>query len=172
MPPHVTSSLEPHFNRARNVLSQRKSKRFGGWLDKVRVLPETQNLLPPPVNQSAADTIYASLLEDSQITAEYKKRGDDTPKNYKVIHPLGLVFRQRVIYLVASVRGYDTPIQFALHRFVSAKMIHKCYVPLYMSHFVSTYLRWDKLSKHMTMMMAIWLKSIKELPSVPSGLLP
>ncbi|MBT4131227.1 MAG: WYL domain-containing protein [Candidatus Marinimicrobia bacterium] len=125
MPPHVTSSLEPHFNRARNVLSQRKSKRFGGWLDKVRVLPETQNLLPPPVNQSAADTIYASLLEDSQITAEYKKRGNDTPKHYKVIHPLGLVFRQRVIYLVASVGGYDTPIQFALHRFVSAKMIHK-----------------------------------------------
>jgi hypothetical protein len=46
-----------------------------------------------------------------------------------------------------------------------------CYVPLYFFHFVSTYLRWDKLRKLMTMRVAIWLKSIKELPSILSGLL-
>ena len=48
---------------------------------------------------------------------------------------------------------------------------HHCYVPLYFFHFVSTYLRWDKLRKLMTMRVAIWLKSIKELPSILSGLL-
>ena len=48
MPPYAAVALEPHFNRARAVLNERRSTQLGDWTDKVRVVPESQNLLPPP----------------------------------------------------------------------------------------------------------------------------
>jgi len=125
MPPYAAVALEPHFNRARAVLNERRSTQLGDWTDKVRVVPESQNLLPPPINQPAADAIYASLLEGKQFSADYRKRGVKTPKHYDAIHPLGLVFRQRVIYLVATVGSHIDPLQFALHRFTSARVEQK-----------------------------------------------
>lgn len=39
-----------------------------------------------------------------------------------VLHPLDLVVRGSATYLVASVKDYDAPLHFALHRFISANL--------------------------------------------------
>jgi len=45
----------------------------------------------------------------------------DYPKTYEV-NPLGLVFRNNVIYLVATIADYSDIKQFALHRFKHAEL--------------------------------------------------
>lgn len=122
LPPTTVTALEPHFNQARKVLNNSNSKQLGAWLDKVRVVPENQKLIPPLVNQSIADIVSNALLEDKTLSATYNKRGESAPTSYELIYPLGLVFRQRAIYLVANLNDNKMPIQLALHRFVSAKI--------------------------------------------------
>lgn len=130
LPPAAIASLDPHFNKAKEVLHKSQSKKLDRWIDKVRILPESQRLISPPLKTSITDEIYTALLESKPFSARYRKKGDTRTKQYEVINPLGLVFRGRVIYLVATLWDYDDPIQFALHRFTSAsinneKAIHK-----------------------------------------------
>lgn len=125
LPTEATASIEPHFNKAREVLTQTKSKKFDDWIDKVRILSETQALSPPSIKQDVVDTIYTALLENSAFSARYRKRGEKGATQYKTVNPLGLVFRGRVIYLVASLWDYEDPLQFALHRFTSVSILDR-----------------------------------------------
>lgn len=131
LPPSAVDSLEPHFNKAREVLHEIKSKKMDSWIDKIRVMPEAQRLLAPVMNSEVVGNIYTSLLESEPFSADYRKKGDKNPTQYEVINPLGLVFRSRVAYLVASLYEYDNPVQLALHRFSSftALKSKSIYVP-------------------------------------------
>lgn len=123
LPPAATASLDPHFNKAREVLQLSQSKKIDRWVDKVRILPESQRLIPPPLKSNITDDIYTALLENKPFSARYRRKGDNRPKQYGVINPLGLVFRSRVVYLIATLWDYDDPIQLALHRFTSTSVI-------------------------------------------------
>ena len=119
LPPAATESLEPHFNKAREVLHQTQSRKMDQWIDKVRILPEVQRLLPPSIEREVIESIYSTLLDSKPFSANYHKKGEKKATFYDVINPLGLVFRDRVIYLVATLWKYDDPVQLALHRFSS-----------------------------------------------------
>ena len=123
LPPSATETLEPHFNKAREVLHESQAKKLDGWIDKVRILPETQRLIPPAMKSEVVEVVYTSLLEGKPFSATYRKKGKQKNSDYELINPLGLVFRSRVIYLVATLWGYDNPIQLALHRFNSATIL-------------------------------------------------
>ncbi|MBT3966559.1 MAG: WYL domain-containing protein [Gammaproteobacteria bacterium] len=123
LPPAAIESLAPHFDKAREVLHQSQSKKVDRWIDKVRILPETQYLLPPLLKRDVIESIYTALLESKPFSARYRKKGDKNRSSYEVINPLGLVFRYRVVYLVATLWKYDDPIQFALHRFSSVTFL-------------------------------------------------
>lgn len=125
LPPTATDALSPHFNKAREVLRESQSNRLDRWIDKVRPLPETLRLIPPKMKYDVVETTYTALLESTPFSATYRKRGDKKATYYEVINPLGLVFRNRVVYLVASLWEYNDPIQFALHRFVSIDLLDK-----------------------------------------------
>ena len=55
------------------------------------------------------------------IKASYSPRGAEKSKDY-LMHPLGIVSRVGVIYLICTLWDYDDAKQFALHRFTHAEI--------------------------------------------------
>ena len=92
------------------------------WLGKVRVVPPVQPLLPPVVKKGVQAAIYEAVLENRQLTASYQPMGREQPKDY-VLHPLGLIMRGALTYLVASARNYADVRLYALHRFSKAEVL-------------------------------------------------
>ena len=119
LPASMLAGLTGVFNLAQSKLDKvalQSNNRSKDWLNKVRVVPPTQPLLPPVVNEPAQAAIYQGLLENKQIAVSYQPASSDQPKDY-VLHPLGLIMRGAVTYLVASAWNYKEARLYALQRF-------------------------------------------------------
>lgn len=124
LPHAMLDSLEGIFNIARKKLDDlatNDNRKAKDWLSKIRVVQAAQTLLPPSVDEAVQSAIYEAVLENRQITASYTAIGNAAPKEY-VLHPLGIIMRGSITYLLATVKEYTTPILFALHRFQSAQL--------------------------------------------------
>jgi len=117
LPRSITGHLAHHFDQAREIL--RRSGDLTNWTEKVRVVPRNQRLIQPKVDEDVLKVIYNALLHDKKFMGRYLRRGVRTSKEYPV-NPLGLVFRDGVTYLVATLRDYPDIRQLALHRFRDA----------------------------------------------------
>lgn len=120
-PPGVLEHLGAHFKRAEQLLMENPSPAMRRWPEKIAILPRQQRLLPARVEQGIHDTLAQALMDEKQVTAHYQPR-DREARDY-VLNPLGLVMRGSTTYLVASVKDYDDPMQFALHRFQSVEIL-------------------------------------------------
>jgi predicted DNA-binding transcriptional regulator YafY len=102
------------------------------WRDKVRVLPSSQALIAPTVNAAALATVQEALLQGEQCEICYHKRryitditdktaDESKPKGDTYpVHPLGLVQRGALLYLVCTIKDYPDIKLLALHRVSSA----------------------------------------------------
>src|SRR5690606_5459373 len=64
---------------------------------------------------------FDALLENRVLTLTYRARvRDGASREHPVVHPLGVVLRSGVYYLVAIVGDHDAPVQLALHRIEAA----------------------------------------------------
>ena len=127
LPAAMLDGLQGVFNLAQAKLDNVEAvnrNHTKDWLDKVRVVPPSQPMLPPSVDQDAQEDIYQALLESKQIKASYQPIGNDRPKEY-VMHPLGLIMRGAVSYLVASVWNYAEVQLYAMHRFSKAEILNE-----------------------------------------------
>ena len=79
-------------------------------------------MIKPKIDALIQQTVYQALLEEKQIKASYKPRGAEQSKEY-LVHPLGIVNRHGVIYLVCTLWKYKDTKQLALHRFQSAELL-------------------------------------------------
>lgn len=102
------------------------------WRDKVRVLPSNQPLLAPAVSLSCQDAqaaVQEALLLGLQCEVIYLKRDAAAPDEYP-IHPLGLVQRGQLAYLICTIKSYSDIKLLAMHRLQSAKLTaHKATRP-------------------------------------------
>lgn len=114
-PPGVLEHLAAHFKRAEELLKEHPSASLRRWPEKIAILPRQQRLLPARVDQGIHDALAQALMNEKQVEALYQPR-DREARSY-TLNPLGLVMRGSSTYLVASVKDYDDPMQFALHRF-------------------------------------------------------
>lgn len=64
--------------------------------------------------------VYEALFTDRQFRCHYRRRTDQQVKEY-VVNPLGLVFRDGMIYLVCTLFEYTDVLQLALHRMSQAE---------------------------------------------------
>lgn len=122
LPPMVTEALEGQFARAEARLRQTPSMRGRGlrhWMRSVHVVHPTQPLLKPAVKHSVRDVIYLALAQRTCFTGWYRARGSDDAMEM-LFHPLGLVIRGQVTYLVATTWAYEDVRLFPLHRFERA----------------------------------------------------
>lgn len=117
LPPSIKSQLAAYFQTAENVLN---TSPLASWIDKVRVIPSSLSLLPAEIDTTVLAVIYEALLKNRKIQATYQAVEQDT-KTYRV-NPLGLVFRNNVVYLVATIGDFQDIRQLALHRFIAAEL--------------------------------------------------
>ena len=115
LPPAVLAELQPAFALAAARLAEAGPTRRS-WVDKVRVVSPTQTLRVPPIAPEVQRTLYEALLTDHQVQIRYLKPGEKSPITYEAVHPLGLVQRGAVLYLVCTFFGYTDPFLLVVHR--------------------------------------------------------
>lgn len=121
LPASVVSVLQPRFEQADRVLTQlSQSNHLATWGDKVRSVPPTLPLLAPDIDMELLTRIEDALLRDKQIDCRY--RSADGRETEQRLHPLALVQRGPVTYLVAIAFDYDDARLYAAHRFVTVDM--------------------------------------------------
>jgi predicted DNA-binding transcriptional regulator YafY len=121
LPPATLHHLDPHFQRAQVVLAATRGTHFSLWPDKVCAIVRGPVLQAPAIVPSVQETVYQALLTDRQLVVAYRRKAADRPKTYPV-HPLGLVFRDGVVYLVCTAKSYADIRHLALHRMTSAML--------------------------------------------------
>lgn len=126
LPPSAVDALRPHFESAARTLSavdDHVPSRV--WLDKVRSVPPQQPLLPPQMDEACQRTVYLALMQDRQLRLHYRKRDASEPTVYPAVHPLAVVQRGGLIYLVCMFADFDDVRTIALHRIQQAEMLYE-----------------------------------------------
>lgn len=119
VPRSTLRALQPALHAARAALD---GKPVARWLDRVRLVPRSQPLLPPVVDGAVVGAVHEALLEGRQLKVRYQKPAASEPREM-TLHPLGLVHRDAVAYLVATAWDYDDPRLYPLHRMAQAELL-------------------------------------------------
>ncbi len=122
LPPSLLAEINPWFDLARRSLSSHQNN-VRQWINRVRIIPATQPLIPPAVDRKAQTAIYEALLQDRQLECIYVKRNSQKEEKTYVLNPLALVQRGAIIYLVCTRQDKSEVQTFALHRFKSATVL-------------------------------------------------
>lgn len=122
LPATTLSHMRPWFQHAEGVL-QAGATPMAQWQDKVRVITKTPSLQSPVIDPSVQNVVYDCLMQGQQVLITYLAISkDEAPKTYPA-HPLGLVVREQVVYLVCTIKEH-TDIRFlALHRVSAAQAL-------------------------------------------------
>lgn len=124
LPKATLELLQPYFVRAREVLNDQSDSLLRTWSNKVAVIDRGPTLQKPDINPDVQRVVYQALLEEKPLQASYHPRGAEQVKDY-LLHPLGIVSRMGIIYLICTLWDYDDVKQFALHRFTKAEITNK-----------------------------------------------
>jgi len=125
LPLSIVSVLGPQFKQAREKLNAvKQDNRSAGWLDKIRVVPPIMPQIPPTIDEPILETVQQALIYGQIIDVEYSRPQFEKNSQWE-LHPLGLIQRGLVSYLVCTMFGYDDIRLVAVHRFVRATMLDK-----------------------------------------------
>jgi predicted DNA-binding transcriptional regulator YafY len=126
LPPLTVDALRPHFRSAARTLSAvDDSAPSRAWLDKVRSVPPQQPLLPPHLDEECQRVVYLALMQDRQLKLHYRKRDAEAPTVYASVHPLAVVQRGGLVYLVCTFDHYEDVRTIALHRVQLAEALYE-----------------------------------------------
>lgn len=114
--------LEARFQAAKQKLDEQASASASSavrWMGKVRTVLPAQPLIPPQLEAGVLDAVQTALLKERQLTGDYQA-ADNQPAKTLTLHPLGLIQRGPVAYLIATTFNYPDVRLYALHRFTTA----------------------------------------------------
>lgn len=121
VPAALLDVLEPRFTLARQKMTALAAdNQVVSWLQKVRNVLPTQPLLPATVREDAQAAVHDALLMDRQLQVSYVASDEREPMDMR-LHPLGLVNRGHVSYLIATAWDYADIRLYAMHRMVQAQ---------------------------------------------------
>lgn len=124
LPVTTLSHMRPWFQHAEDVLRTGASP-MARWQDKVRVITKAPSLQSPLIDADVQAVIYDCLMQEQQIEITYQAiTKDELPKTYPV-HPLGIVVREQVVYLVCTIKEHVDPRFLALHRIKASKRLEQ-----------------------------------------------
>lgn len=121
MPPASLKLLSPYFVHAKEVL---KNTKLDQWAVKVKIIRRGPELIPPEIDPTVQDVVYQGLLEGKQIKAIYQGRDKDKSAEY-TMSPQGLVARDGIVYLIASLWQYGDVRHFPLQRMKKAELLNE-----------------------------------------------
>jgi predicted DNA-binding transcriptional regulator YafY len=120
LPAKLMRSMNSFFAQARsNIGPHSSAKREREWLQKVRVVSETQPLLPPKIKPGVFDEVSNALYANRWLALEYKNAAGKSSQTE--VMPLGLAQQGPRLYLVCRFPDYDNERSLALHRITSAR---------------------------------------------------
>ena len=122
LPASTLSYLQPWFHTANGVLDQHGNG-LAHWPDKIRVLPRGLPQKAPDIAPEVAEAVYHAVLIERQLQITYPGKHDQTETRCHTVHPLALVVRDRVVYLICVFDSYSDTRQLAMHRILSAEML-------------------------------------------------
>jgi predicted DNA-binding transcriptional regulator YafY len=121
LPRSTLSTLRPHIETAKNLLAHTAELGLPSWRDKVRVIPRGQATLPPTIAPEVLAAVYDALLFERRLVVDYRPRTKAASE--REVHPLAVVYRDGIGYLVCTHDGYDDVRSLALHRCTKAQML-------------------------------------------------
>lgn len=126
LPAGLMNSMAGFFTQARiNIGQHSDAKRQREWLSKVRVVSETQPLLPPKIRAGVFEEVSNALYSNRWLEVDY---GNSSGKiQLAEVMPLGLAQQGPRLYLVCRFQGFDNERSLALHRIVSARTLTRTF---------------------------------------------
>lgn len=122
LPSAILESLETRFGQAKAKLAELSAGNPNAkWADKVQYVSPSMPFLPPKIDSAVLDAVHEALLTEHQVEVEYKKASGEQ-QTYR-LHPLALIQRGQITYLVATAFDYEDERLYALHRVLSAHML-------------------------------------------------
>ncbi|MEI6207022.1 MAG: WYL domain-containing protein [Desulfuromonadales bacterium] len=121
LPRAVLTTLNGYFRTADERLKKLPDQRLSHWPDKVRVVSRSLSFEPPDVDEEILDSLYEALQLEVCFEVDYRTRSGKIKKY--LVNPLGLVFVDNLIYLVATLNDHEDPIQLLAHRMKSMKLL-------------------------------------------------
>jgi hypothetical protein len=128
LPQIAIDQLEGQFESARKYLDGLNGNRLAHWSEYVKAIPNGKALIPVPIEHNVWRLATDALLNHYALDVEYRSRSKNELKRL-TLHPLGIVARHSVSYLLATVNEYEDVRQFALHRILSIKASERLYRP-------------------------------------------
>ena len=121
LPAGVMKSMAGFFSQARaNVASRPSAKLEREWLTKIRVVSETQPLLPPKIVPGVLEEVSNALYSNLWLELDYKNVAGKKHSAAQVM-PLGLAQQGPRLYLVCRFQGHENERSLAMHRILSAR---------------------------------------------------
>lgn len=124
LPASMLDLLRPRFLMAERMLAELgQSNQLASWKRKIHSAPLQLSLMAPQIETEVVRTIHEALLGEEQVDIGYRQ----TTGSLRALrlHPLGLIQRGPVGYLLATAWDYDDPRLYALHRMVSGQRTHE-----------------------------------------------
>lgn len=123
LPSSTINQMAPYFRLAEQKL-QALDGRSGvaEWLSKVRIIPANQPLIAPRIDSQVLAWMQQGLLENRQCEVQYRKKDVGEAEQYPV-HPLGLIQRGQVVYLVCTIKAYPDIRILAVHRIQNVELL-------------------------------------------------
>lgn len=112
LPKTLLQELVPLFDNAEQEVAASGWKQ---WHRETAVLQTSLELLPPAVSTDVLEDVQMALAKGRCLSARYRAKGSPTAKT-TVIHPLGLLIRGPVQYLVGTMFDYPDILRLPLHR--------------------------------------------------------
>ena len=123
LPKKTLDPINPYLKEADAVLNENHAKKYKNWKDKVLTINEGLQLQSANVTQKVINNIHEALWDEKVVIAKYHSRTKKYADNYK-IHPAGLVYRGRIIYLICSFDDNPNKIVYLpLQRFKSIEIL-------------------------------------------------
>lgn len=115
LPPSMLEALQPKFDQARNKLATLSENPMARLGKKVRYVPPSFSYQAPTVRPRILESIQQALVEECQIEVRYAAFRKEAKAMR--LHPLSLVQRGNVPYLVATSFDYTDVRLYPVHRF-------------------------------------------------------
>ncbi|QBZ84177.1 WYL domain-containing transcriptional regulator [Hydrogenovibrio crunogenus] len=121
LPQVAVDKLKNQFEHAHQILDVQSKNSFSQWRQTVKAIPNGKALIPAEIESDIWQVVTEALLEKKALEVEYLSRKKNKVKSFSV-HPIGMVVKHSITYLVAMIKDYDDIRQLALHRIKKATL--------------------------------------------------
>ncbi len=124
LPKPSLDRLQPHFRAADQVLDSIGADAGApGWRSKVRVLRRGPDLAEAAIDDAVQVAVHEALLHNRRLAVRYRSRSGGKITECDAVHPLALVHKDGVSYLLCRLWDYEDVRQMALHRILEARAL-------------------------------------------------